>query len=93
VCPQQNVLFGHMTVYEHLVFYAMIKRVPEGEEHCQVTTKIRQVGLDGRKDYFLRHLLIHQESSSYITRESSSSSFIQGLGFLPACIWIGCRWD
>ena len=45
-----------MTVYEHLIFYAMVKRVPVGEEDQAATAKISQVGLEEKRDCFARTL-------------------------------------
>jgi ATP-binding cassette subfamily A (ABC1) protein 3 len=28
ICPQYNILFDHMTVYEHLLFCATLRNVP-----------------------------------------------------------------
>lgn len=33
ICPQQNVLFGSLTVEEHLLLYASIKGIPGAGTH------------------------------------------------------------
>lgn len=35
ICPQQNVLFGQLSVWEHLLLYSAIKGIPGVVCHCQ----------------------------------------------------------
>lgn len=45
VCPQHDVLWGELTVKEHLQFFAALKGVPADEVDKEVAQKIREVGL------------------------------------------------
>lgn len=44
-CPQMNTLVDTMTVWEHMLFFAMIKGVPKREQVELVETMIDQLGL------------------------------------------------
>jgi ABC-type multidrug transport system ATPase subunit len=40
ICPQQNILFEKLTVYEHLEVYAHFKSVSKGEINNKVLTQL-----------------------------------------------------
>jgi ABC-type multidrug transport system ATPase subunit len=45
VCPQHDILFGLLTVREHLELFAAIKDVPKEDTDRQIDDMIAQVGL------------------------------------------------
>jgi len=45
VCPQHDILFGLLTVREHLELFAAIKGVPKEDTERQINEMIEQVGL------------------------------------------------
>eukprot|EP00002_Diphylleia_rotans_P024252 TRINITY_DN477_c0_g2_i1.p1 TRINITY_DN477_c0_g2~~TRINITY_DN477_c0_g2_i1.p1 ORF type:complete len:1671 (+),score=364.81 TRINITY_DN477_c0_g2_i1:51-5063(+) len=45
VCPQHDILFDILTVYEHLCLYAGLKGVPKNKIDSEVRKKIEEVGL------------------------------------------------
>lgn len=45
VCPQHDILWGDLTVEEHLYFYARLKGVPVQEERAEVEKAISRVSL------------------------------------------------
>ncbi|RKP11483.1 P-loop containing nucleoside triphosphate hydrolase protein, partial [Piptocephalis cylindrospora] len=45
VCPQHDILWGDLTVEEHLYFYARLKGIPVREERAQVDRAISRVSL------------------------------------------------
>jgi ABC-type multidrug transport system ATPase subunit len=45
VCPQQNVLFGYLTVKEHLELYASLKGVPKLQREQTVHEMVINLGL------------------------------------------------
>ncbi|CAM9716859.1 unnamed protein product, partial [Chrysoparadoxa australica] len=55
VCPQQDTLFGSLTVEQHLQLYAAVKGVPRSEIENEVKQLTREVGLVEKK---------HQRASS-----------------------------
>ena len=48
VCPQHNILFGLLTVKEHLELYAVIKGVPRSDVQAAVQDMVAQVGLQDK---------------------------------------------
>ena len=50
VCPQHDVLWGELTVKEHLQFFAALKGVAADEVDTEVAQKIREVGLTEKVD-------------------------------------------
>ena len=53
VCPQQNILYEHLTVMEHLHLYAALKNVPKLKVDAQATSLLEDVALTTK-----RHALI-----------------------------------
>lgn len=51
-CPQYNVLFGHLTVHEHLRFYAALKGCKEDEIESEIDQLIKDLGLQHKRDEF-----------------------------------------
>ena len=45
VCPQHDILWGDLTVEEHLLFYARLKGIPPAEEPATVDEALETVGL------------------------------------------------
>eukprot|EP01012_Entosiphon_sulcatum_P002563 TRINITY_DN10553_c0_g1_i1.p1 TRINITY_DN10553_c0_g1~~TRINITY_DN10553_c0_g1_i1.p1 ORF type:complete len:1882 (+),score=415.75 TRINITY_DN10553_c0_g1_i1:109-5754(+) len=51
LCPQHDVLWDkHLTVEEHLLFFARLKGVPPASEKAHVLHWLRRVRLDGKRD-------------------------------------------
>jgi ATP-binding cassette, subfamily A (ABC1), member 3 len=48
-CPQHDVLYPELTVWEHLEFYGRIKGVSEDRLQSEVAHRIGQVGLGGKE--------------------------------------------
>ncbi|CAK9279363.1 unnamed protein product [Sphagnum jensenii] len=48
VCPQQNVLFGYLTVKEHLELYASLKGVPKLQTEQTVNEMVINLGLEDK---------------------------------------------
>ncbi|KAJ8306345.1 hypothetical protein KUTeg_016890 [Tegillarca granosa] len=49
MCPQYNVLFDHLTVEEHLWFYARLKGLPQERVNREVEQMIKDVGLPHKR--------------------------------------------
>ena len=53
-CPQQNVLFGRLTVLEHMLVYSAIKGIPGGpfgpEALAAAEQMLEAVGLDDKRN-------------------------------------------
>lgn len=49
VCPQFDVLWGDLTVEEHLLFYTRIKGIPRREENGRVSDILYDVDLQDKK--------------------------------------------
>mmetsp|Transcript_12717 Transcript_12717/g.12847 ORF Transcript_12717/g.12847 Transcript_12717/m.12847 type:complete len:450 (+) Transcript_12717:1285-2634(+) len=45
VCPQFDILWPELTVYEHLLFYARLKGIPPSDEHNRVQLAMKDVYL------------------------------------------------
>ena len=56
VCPQFNVLFEHLTVEEHLWFFASLKRTPAANVREEVETFLKSVGLEDKGGSFAHEL-------------------------------------
>jgi ABC-type multidrug transport system ATPase subunit len=52
ICPQHNVLYNHLSVYEHLTMYATLKGVRSELVHQAAVDKINEVGLEAKRDVF-----------------------------------------
>ena len=51
VCPQFNILWGELTVEEHLYFYARLKGITPEKEAEQVKVSVKAVGLTKFSEY------------------------------------------
>ncbi|KAK7485122.1 hypothetical protein BaRGS_00023662, partial [Batillaria attramentaria] len=49
LCPQHNILFGLLTVDEHLTFFAKLKGCPSARVKEEVDTMVREVGLETKR--------------------------------------------
>ena len=49
ICPQHNVLFEKLTVFEHLVFFAMLKGISIREAKDQATAMITDLNLADKR--------------------------------------------
>ncbi|KAL5247524.1 hypothetical protein ACHWQZ_G019415 [Mnemiopsis leidyi] len=56
VCPQFNVLFEHLTVAEHLWFFASLKQTPPDRVMEEVESFMKNVGLADKADCYAREL-------------------------------------
>lgn len=56
LCPQHNVLFEELTVYEHLSFFAQLKGVPITEIGNQVDRLLLKLSLVPKADTFAKDL-------------------------------------
>ncbi|CAG8773839.1 7199_t:CDS:2, partial [Cetraspora pellucida] len=45
VCPQRDILWGNLTVEEHLLFYARIRGIPSSKENDAVLSSLKQAQL------------------------------------------------
>ncbi|KAK7101994.1 phospholipid-transporting ATPase ABCA3-like [Littorina saxatilis] len=50
LCPQHNILFGTLSVEEHLTFFAKLKGCPAKRVKEEVDTMIREVGLEQKRN-------------------------------------------
>ncbi|XP_075869832.1 retinal-specific phospholipid-transporting ATPase ABCA4a [Nelusetta ayraudi] len=56
MCPQHNVLFHHMTVAEHILFYSLLKGRPVAEAEEEVENMLEDLGLPHKRDEFAQNL-------------------------------------
>eukprot|EP01086_Lenisia_limosa_P004022 TRINITY_DN1890_c0_g1_i1.p1 TRINITY_DN1890_c0_g1~~TRINITY_DN1890_c0_g1_i1.p1 ORF type:complete len:249 (+),score=42.04 TRINITY_DN1890_c0_g1_i1:44-748(+) len=45
VCPQDNILWGNLTAYEHLLFFGRLKGLKGSELHSEIYRVLKQVNL------------------------------------------------
>uniref|UniRef100_A0A4W5PTN5 ABC transporter domain-containing protein n=1 Tax=Hucho hucho TaxID=62062 RepID=A0A4W5PTN5_9TELE len=50
MCPQYNVLFKHLTVEEHILFYSMLKGTSQAEALQAVKVMLEDLGLPHKRD-------------------------------------------
>uniref|UniRef100_A0A674BXB8 P-type phospholipid transporter n=1 Tax=Salmo trutta TaxID=8032 RepID=A0A674BXB8_SALTR len=50
MCPQYNILFKHLTVEEHILFYCMLKGTSQAEAQQAVTVMLEDLGLPHKRD-------------------------------------------
>jgi ABC-type multidrug transport system ATPase subunit len=50
VCPQHNILWDELTAREHLIFFAVLKRIPPMQIRDEVSDKLHQMGLSSVAD-------------------------------------------
>uniref|UniRef100_A0A3B3VDY7 P-type phospholipid transporter n=1 Tax=Poecilia latipinna TaxID=48699 RepID=A0A3B3VDY7_9TELE len=56
MCPQYNILFQHMTVAEHILFYALLKGRPITEAEEEVENMLQDLGLPHKRDELTQNL-------------------------------------
>ncbi|XP_076468754.1 phospholipid-transporting ATPase ABCA3-like [Babylonia areolata] len=56
LCPQHNILFGSLTVEEHLVFFAKLKGCVGSEVRGEVDRMVKEVGLEHKRKAAARTL-------------------------------------
>ncbi|TRY62479.1 hypothetical protein DNTS_007141, partial [Danionella cerebrum] len=49
-CPQHNVIFQHMTVAEHILFYSLLKSRPLPEAQLEVENMLEDLGLPHKRN-------------------------------------------
>ncbi|KAM9719976.1 retinal-specific phospholipid-transporting ATPase ABCA4-like isoform 2-T2 [Menidia menidia] len=50
MCPQFNILFNHLTVEEHILFYSLLKGRTQGEAEKEVEDMLVDLGLPNKRD-------------------------------------------
>uniref|UniRef100_A0A8C7QAX0 P-type phospholipid transporter n=1 Tax=Oncorhynchus mykiss TaxID=8022 RepID=A0A8C7QAX0_ONCMY len=50
MCPQHNILFHHMTVEEHILFYSLLKGRSLSEAQLEVENMLEDLGLPHKRD-------------------------------------------
>ncbi|XP_056149332.1 retinal-specific phospholipid-transporting ATPase ABCA4 [Lampris incognitus] len=50
MCPQYNILFKHLTVEEHILFYALLKGRTQAEAEKEVENMLEDLGLPHKRD-------------------------------------------
>uniref|UniRef100_A0A3P9K0V9 ATP-binding cassette, sub-family A (ABC1), member 4b n=1 Tax=Oryzias latipes TaxID=8090 RepID=A0A3P9K0V9_ORYLA len=50
MCPQYNILFSHLTVEEHILFYSLLKGRTEEEAKLEVEDMLVDLGLPNKRD-------------------------------------------
>ncbi|XP_046387973.1 ATP-binding cassette sub-family A member 7-like isoform X2 [Ischnura elegans] len=55
-CPQHNVLFDHLTVKEHLWFYARLRGRPKNEINAEIDEMILDLGLPQKRNELAKNL-------------------------------------
>ncbi|KAM4533545.1 retinal-specific phospholipid-transporting ATPase ABCA4-like [Odontesthes bonariensis] len=56
MCPQHNILFQHMTVAEHILFYSLLKGRPIAEAEEEVENMLQDLGLPHKRDALTQNL-------------------------------------
>uniref|UniRef100_UPI0037E6FBBE retinal-specific phospholipid-transporting ATPase ABCA4a n=1 Tax=Semicossyphus pulcher TaxID=241346 RepID=UPI0037E6FBBE len=56
MCPQHNILFHHMTVAEHILFYSLLKGRPIAEAEEEVENMLQDLGLPHKRDELTQNL-------------------------------------
>uniref|UniRef100_A0A3Q3H2P5 ABC transporter domain-containing protein n=1 Tax=Labrus bergylta TaxID=56723 RepID=A0A3Q3H2P5_9LABR len=56
MCPQHNILFHHMTVAEHILFYSLLKGRPLAEAQEEVENMLQDLGLPHKRDELTQNL-------------------------------------
>ena len=56
VCPQFDILWGELTVEEHLRFYCKLKQVSDDDIDVRVEELLREVDLIKERNYFIGQL-------------------------------------
>ncbi|CAJ1081870.1 retinal-specific phospholipid-transporting ATPase ABCA4a [Xyrichtys novacula] len=56
MCPQHNILFHHMTVAEHILFYSLLKGRPLAEAQEEMENMLQDLGLPHKRDELTQNL-------------------------------------
>ncbi|KAF7667420.1 hypothetical protein LDENG_00062750 [Lucifuga dentata] len=56
LCPQHNILFQHMTVAEHILFYSLLKGRPIAEAKEEVENMLQDLGLPHKRKELIQNL-------------------------------------
>ncbi|KAH6938039.1 hypothetical protein HPB50_006534 [Hyalomma asiaticum] len=56
VCPQSDIHFREMTVFEHLYFFSRLKKVPHSDAHEQTFNLLVLMNMVSKTDTFAKHL-------------------------------------
>uniref|UniRef100_A0A7N6FL20 P-type phospholipid transporter n=1 Tax=Anabas testudineus TaxID=64144 RepID=A0A7N6FL20_ANATE len=56
MCPQHNILFQHMSVAEHILFYSLLKGRPIAEAEEEVENMLQDLGLPHKRDELIQNL-------------------------------------
>uniref|UniRef100_A0A4W3HJI7 ATP-binding cassette, sub-family A (ABC1), member 4a n=1 Tax=Callorhinchus milii TaxID=7868 RepID=A0A4W3HJI7_CALMI len=56
MCPQYNVLFNHLTVAEHILFYTQLKGQTLEEAQKQMEVMLDEIGLPHKRDEIVQNL-------------------------------------
>ncbi|RVE58979.1 hypothetical protein OJAV_G00199670 [Oryzias javanicus] len=56
MCPQHNILFQHMTVAEHILFFSLLKGCPIAEAEEEVENMLQDLGLPHKRDELIQNL-------------------------------------
>ncbi|XP_075994204.1 retinal-specific phospholipid-transporting ATPase ABCA4a [Genypterus blacodes] len=73
LCPQHNILFQHMTVAEHILFYSLMKGRPIAEAEEEVENMLQDLGLPHKRDELTQNL-----SGGMQRKLSVASAFVGG---------------
>nr|XP_055038477.1 retinal-specific phospholipid-transporting ATPase ABCA4a isoform X1 [Misgurnus anguillicaudatus] len=55
-CPQHNIIFHHMTVAEHILFYSLLKGRPFPEAQLEVENMLEDLGLPHKRNEQVQNL-------------------------------------
>ncbi|KAJ6658442.1 hypothetical protein lerEdw1_020146, partial [Lerista edwardsae] len=56
MCPQYNILFNHLTVAEHILFYAQLKGRSREEAELEMEMMLEDIGLPHKRNEEAQHL-------------------------------------
>ncbi|XP_056594353.1 retinal-specific phospholipid-transporting ATPase ABCA4a [Triplophysa dalaica] len=56
MCPQHNIIFHHMTVAEHILFYSLLKGRPAPEAQLEVENMLEDLGLPHKRNEEVQNL-------------------------------------
>jgi len=56
ICPQHDILWGELTVEEHLLFYARLKGIPRKQEKDAINESLNNVGLESFRNRLIKGL-------------------------------------
>ncbi|XP_034027520.1 retinal-specific phospholipid-transporting ATPase ABCA4-like [Thalassophryne amazonica] len=73
MCPQHNILFQHMTVAEHILFYSLLKGRPIAEAEEEMENMLQDMGLPHK-----RHELVQNLSGGMQRKLSVALAFVGG---------------